>query len=205
MMGLLTSVVFVVANLYCLCVGVLEVAVSASLQIPSFCSTDGGVTIGTWLIVDGPIIICYASLKFVKRYQELTCDSSEPLESRANEDLDAAVRAAESAEEKKEETHSRDMPYICSSPHFHLRFLHKSRAGGLPSKSSLFINVFSCLDLLVDLAMVFKFAWVITGTVLLWKCVQYDESSDDMVRIVFTLAVTQTYIFCAIKLAQLFW
>ena len=215
-MNLLTSFVFVIASLYCLTVGVLEVAVSAALQIPSFCSTgytadSRGVTLGTWLIVDGIIIICYISVKFVNCYSELTCDSScgkHAFDSRTGSENDVEIGARARAEvrtgtggreEEKKEVHRGDVPHIRSSPHIN-RLSSKRRAGGFPSNNSI-ITMFPYIDLFVDVAMLFKFAWAITGTALLWNCVQ--DSNNDMIRTIFTLAVTQTYIICAIRLARL--
>jgi hypothetical protein len=200
-MNSLRSVVFVIAISYCFTIGLLEVAISAGQQVPSFCSTQGYTTIGTWLIVDGLIMICYASAKFAKRYQELTCDSScERAGAEDEVEPEARARARARAEEEEEEARCGDVPHVRSSPHLNRRLSRKSRAGGFPSNSSI-LTLFPYIDLLVEVAMLFKLAWAITGTVLLWDCVQHND--NDMVRTIFTLAVTQTYIICAIKLARL--
>jgi len=111
MMNALTSTVFVIAIVYSLCVGTLEIVTSATLHIPSDCSTQVEIneetskpkvfTIGKWLIVDGVVCISYALTKLMKRYPELTCSCPEwGHNARADED-DEVVHQVEDQEEEE--------------------------------------------------------------------------------------------------------
>jgi len=249
-MNTFTSTVFVLAILYSLCIGTLEVVISATLQIPSDClaqelqtrSTPGTVTIGIWLIVDGLMCLSYALTKFVKRYPELTCtcqectqgDEEEVEEQQEEEQKQEQKQEREQEQEEKTagnfmmssidenavradrsttrelraphtavtsvlapRKHRGDVPYARNSPHLNRRISSKSRAGGF-WPSSIYDNFFPWIDLFAEVTLVFRFAWAITGTLLLWECVQSKQMGT-----IFLMGIVQTFIICAIRFLQL--